>query len=362
MKQATLLAGTFLFLLSRLLASFHLWEINEVYSNSDGSVQFIELFTTADGQEFLGGQSLTVSGAGAAAPFTFGANLSGDTTANHSLLIGTSNLETLYGLVPDYVLPAHFLTDGTSTSLDFAGVDSVSLAELPRDGSKSLNGVRNDHNADHFDFNENASPTNFAGDTVTIGALAGVEGVYRGIVKAQPFAHETAGFITLSSTAAGKFSAAILLGGKRSRIVGKLDAAGSFSGTLPSGGIALTLTLQFGGSEQITGAIGPAGSGTAIGFTLDRAISIPKGQQAAQTGNYGVLIPADPAQPDHPQGDGFGTARVAANGMIRVTGKLADALPRARRSPRVASGRFTSVFTVPKARSSAISRFATIRR
>jgi hypothetical protein len=37
-----------------------------------------------------------------------------------------------------------------------------------------------------------------------------------------------------------------------------------------------------------------------------------------------VLIPADPAQPDHPQGDGFGTARVADNGTVRVVGKLAD--------------------------------------
>jgi hypothetical protein len=259
MKQATLFPCAFLFLVSRLFASFHLWEINEVYSNADGSVQFVELFTPADGQEFLGGRPLTVTGVGTAAPFTFGADLSRSATGNHSLLIGTSNLETLYGLVPDYVLPPGFLTDGTISSLDFAGVDSVSLTDLPRDGTKSLNGLLSDHSPDHFSFNENASPTNFAGDTVTIGTLAGVEGVFRGIVKAQPFAHETSGFITLSSTAAGKFSATVIFAGRRSRLVGKLDAEGFFSGTLQSGGVSLTMTLQFGGNDQIAGAIGPAG-------------------------------------------------------------------------------------------------------
>src|SRR5678815_4541717 len=186
MKPATLLTCAFLFGVSHILASFHLWEINEVYSNADGTVQFVELFTTADGQEFLGGRPLTVTGVGTAAPFTFGVDLSHSATGNHSLLIGTSNLETLYGLMPDYVLPPGFLTDGTSSLLDFAGVDSVSLAELPRDGTKSLNGSLNDHNPDQFSFNEHASPTNFAGDTVTLGAVAGVEGVFRGIVKAQP--------------------------------------------------------------------------------------------------------------------------------------------------------------------------------
>ena len=30
--------------------SFHLWEIREIYSSADGSVQFIELFTGAEGQ------------------------------------------------------------------------------------------------------------------------------------------------------------------------------------------------------------------------------------------------------------------------------------------------------------------------
>ena len=34
-------------------AAFHEWDIAELYSNEDGSVQFIEMFTPFGGQEFL---------------------------------------------------------------------------------------------------------------------------------------------------------------------------------------------------------------------------------------------------------------------------------------------------------------------
>src|SRR3954467_11414905 len=85
------------------VATFHLWDLNEVYSNADGSVQFVELSTTADGQEQLGGQTITLTVPGATRTFTFGANLASSATAHHSLLIGTDSLHTLYGIEPDYV-------------------------------------------------------------------------------------------------------------------------------------------------------------------------------------------------------------------------------------------------------------------
>ena len=42
-------------------AVFHFWYINEIYSNADGSIQFIEFFTTKDKQERLTGEILTSS-------------------------------------------------------------------------------------------------------------------------------------------------------------------------------------------------------------------------------------------------------------------------------------------------------------
>ena len=42
-------------------ASFHLWQISEVYSNADGTVQFIELTALAGGQQFVTGHTITSS-------------------------------------------------------------------------------------------------------------------------------------------------------------------------------------------------------------------------------------------------------------------------------------------------------------
>ncbi len=39
-------------------ATFHLWTMNELYSNADGSVQFLELTALASGQEFVEGHTL----------------------------------------------------------------------------------------------------------------------------------------------------------------------------------------------------------------------------------------------------------------------------------------------------------------
>ena len=43
------------------LANLHLWQIQEVYSSADGTVQFIELFTCCNTQQFLANASITVS-------------------------------------------------------------------------------------------------------------------------------------------------------------------------------------------------------------------------------------------------------------------------------------------------------------
>ena len=42
-------------------ASFHLFFMNEVYSNGDGTVQFIELGALAGSQQFVSGHTITVT-------------------------------------------------------------------------------------------------------------------------------------------------------------------------------------------------------------------------------------------------------------------------------------------------------------
>ena len=161
------------------LASFHLWDIEEVYSNADGSVQFVRLSSKSDGQGLLTGHALTFTGPGGPRTFTFPTNLASNATANRSLLIGTSTLQSLYGIVPDYVIPASFFARGAGANLDFASADSVSLAALPLDGTKSLNARSGDDNPSRILVKGNAEAVNFAGDRFVIGAFGEFGGAYR---------------------------------------------------------------------------------------------------------------------------------------------------------------------------------------
>ena len=55
----TLAVGLVLFIAAPAHAAFHLWDFSEVYSNADGSVQFIELFVASNGEQFTRNQRIT---------------------------------------------------------------------------------------------------------------------------------------------------------------------------------------------------------------------------------------------------------------------------------------------------------------
>ncbi|MFN7086248.1 MAG: calcium-binding protein, partial [Burkholderiales bacterium] len=147
--------------------SFHLYQINELFSNADGSVQFIELTVgPANGESFWQGLPISVTQGGTTHSFTFPANLPGTATADTSVLIATQGFANLGIVTPDFIIPAGFLFTGGGT-VNFAGVDAVTYAALPTDGSSSVNraGVAAVN-----------SPTNFAGATGTVagGGAAGI--------------------------------------------------------------------------------------------------------------------------------------------------------------------------------------------
>jgi len=151
-------------------ASFHLYDIQEVFTNADGSVQFIELFTTSGFQQFLTGHSITFQLNGSNQTPLVLSDLPGDTT-NKTFLVGTANLATLYGVTPDFVIPANFLAQGSNNFINFAeGTDRVNLSLLPVNGASSLNGLINDggQTSASTSINLLATPTNFAGATAVI--------------------------------------------------------------------------------------------------------------------------------------------------------------------------------------------------
>jgi len=179
MQKLITLWGATMVTFSSAPAAFHFFDIQEIYSNGDGSVQFVELFTTFGNQQFLDGHTLTYEVNNVTSQtVTLATNLPGN-TANKTFLVGTSNLGPLYGVTPDYVMPANFLSAGASGTINFAeGTDIVSLFSLPTNGVMSLDGMTNDSTPSATSLNAQATPRNFAGMTVTIpepatlGALA----------------------------------------------------------------------------------------------------------------------------------------------------------------------------------------------
>ena len=119
-------------------ANFHLWYISEVYSNSDGTVQFIELtaFPLSSGQQFLfsnfGGPATISSGSNT---FAFPNDLPGNTT-NKKFLIGTVGYSALPGVpAPDYTVQNGFVFTNNA-SVNFSGGDSLGYVggSIPTDG------------------------------------------------------------------------------------------------------------------------------------------------------------------------------------------------------------------------------------
>src|SRR6187549_2298690 len=100
-----LLAVSLALLAAPVQAAFHLWTMSEVYSNADGSVQFLELTALASSQQFMAGHRLTTSGSiNGSRVFTFPNDLPGDTSGK-TMLIGTQGFAALGVVSPDYIVP-----------------------------------------------------------------------------------------------------------------------------------------------------------------------------------------------------------------------------------------------------------------
>jgi len=137
-------------------APYHLWNIRELYTDSSGSLQFIELFDSYGGQQYVGGQQIRVSNTSGTTTHTFNIpnSLSSD-SFGHALLFGTSGLHAAGGPTPDFVIPNGFLFAPGGT-FSYFGLGGGSYSALPTDGVMSR--TWGDGNAPN-------SPQNFSGAT-----------------------------------------------------------------------------------------------------------------------------------------------------------------------------------------------------
>jgi len=121
-------------------ASFHTWRIEQIFSNADGTIQFVVLHEAAgaNGQNFWAGLPFTSTRAGVTNSLQFDRNLPSGATAGRRALLATKGFKDLGLVVPDYEIADGFLPVNGG-ALNFAGVDFVNYSSLPTDGVTAIN-------------------------------------------------------------------------------------------------------------------------------------------------------------------------------------------------------------------------------
>lgn len=154
-------------------ANFHEWRIDQIYSNPDGTIQYIVLMAFDSGQEFIAGHSITVTQGSTVHTYTFAKDLPSDTCTGcggggygggsgtyKTMLLATQGFANLNVVTPDYILPNGFLFASGGGSVNWAGgYDIFNYTTIPMDGANAL------FRAGNVAFN---APQNFSGTMGTI--------------------------------------------------------------------------------------------------------------------------------------------------------------------------------------------------
>ena len=137
-------------------AGVHTWDVNEVFSDSTGQIQFVELWEAngTPGETGVNGQTVTSNTQ--SVPLAAGTPTVAPTT-NKYYLIATAGFAALPGApTPDLIIPAgsvpFFNTAGDTVA--FGGFDSWAFGAVPTNGTDSL---------DRLTGVGANSPTNYAG-------------------------------------------------------------------------------------------------------------------------------------------------------------------------------------------------------
>jgi hypothetical protein len=143
------------------LAFFHTFQVEQIYSNASGTVQFVTLTTSFNGENFSMGEPFTSSDlAGNNKTFTFPRNLPSSSTAGKRVLIATESFAALGIVAPDFIIPDHFIPTGGGTVGTRFSTLSYGAGQLPTDGANAL-------------YRTGVMPnlaTNFAGQSASISA------------------------------------------------------------------------------------------------------------------------------------------------------------------------------------------------
>lgn len=148
-------------------AGSHLWRVQELFSNPDGTIQFIEMKECCGASSEVGLNGKWVQSAASGLQYVFPENLTGD-TSDRRLLLATAGFAALPGApMPDHIIPDNFFSTNADTITYWMyGAATLTFAsgELPSDGLNSL---------DRSGTTAVNSPTNYAGETGSVDVSVG---------------------------------------------------------------------------------------------------------------------------------------------------------------------------------------------
>lgn len=146
-------------------------------------------------------------------------------------------------------------------------------------------------------------------------------GTFRALVTSDPPSHEAASLARFVVNAQGGFTATIFFAGRTQTVRGAFDADGEFNATIP-GAIPLTVQCSLdtsSGAPFLTGSLTQGGVTGAFAAARD----FVAGNPAPAAGRYTVWLPR-PGTSGAPQGNGYGTLVVTAEGSGRLALRLGD--------------------------------------
>ncbi len=150
-----------LILSTTVLADSHLWRFNEIFSNADGTIQFIEMRECCGQDHEFNLIGHWIGSVSTDSTFYFPSNLVPPTGHRH-LLFGTPGFAALPGApTPDYIIPENFVAiDGDILLYSFYSNATMHVPPLPVDGVSVMGPLG--------EVLPTNTPTNYAGETGTV--------------------------------------------------------------------------------------------------------------------------------------------------------------------------------------------------
>ena len=268
------------------VANYHLYQVEQLYSNADGSVQFLVLHQTppANGENLLRGHAITSSQGGVTQTYTFPNDLPGGDdscdpygygytcslapTANKRVLIATQGFAAMGLVTPDFTIPNGFFPIGVTAAspgvINYAESSAIfAYSSLPTDGVNALNASGS--------FIANVA-TNFAGQKASVAPAPAVFGNFQGLWWSDPDNSERGWGINFNHQGGTIFATWFTfgLGGKPLWLVGSFTSTPSAPNVF-TGSLLTCSGSRFDAFDQTKVVPAPAGSGTITFSDLNHA-------------------------------------------------------------------------------------------